>query len=331
MIEKTNGRTGMKAWLVEAFGEPTSMRLGEARGRPPAAGEVRIRHHAAGLNFFDLLQVRGQYQIKPPFPFTPGAEVAGVVEETGEGVTGFSAGDRVMALCRQDGFAEASTIAATHVFRLPDNWGFAEGAAFPIVYHTGWYALHRRARLAAGETLLVHAGASGVGMAAIQIGKALGARVIATASTVAKRDFASSLGADEVIDYTQATWPDEVKRITGGRGADVIYDPVGGDAFDLSTKCIASEGRLLVIGFASGRIPSIAANRILIKNFDVVGAVWGAYAIPRPEYLAESHRLLMELALRPVVRQEYAFGDLVNALEDLDHRRVIGKAVLLVS
>jgi NADPH2:quinone reductase len=320
----------MNAWLVEAFGEPNTMKLGEAAPKPPVAGQLRIRHHAAGLNFFDLLQVRGQYQNKPPFPFTPGAEVAGIVDEVGEGVTHFKPGDRVMALCLQNGFSATSTVPATHVFPLPDTWTFTEGAAFPIVYHTGWYALHRRARLAQGETLLVHAGASGVGMAAIQIGKALGARVIATASTDAKRAFATSLGADAVIDYTQPSWPDEVKRLTEGRGADVIYDPVGGDAFDLSTKCIASEGRILVIGFASGRIPSIAANRILIKNFDVIGAVWGAYAIPRPDYLAEAQQQLTQLELRPRVLHEYAFTELVTALEDLDHRRVTGKAVLLI-
>ncbi len=321
----------MKAWQVHAWGEPSSLQLGEAGTPEVGAGQVRIRHRAAGLNFFDLLQVRGQYQIKPPFPFTPGAEAAGVVEEVGDGVTGFRAGDRVMALCLQNGFGESSVVPATHVFALPESWSFAEGAAFPIVYHTGWYALERRARLERGETLLVHAGASGVGMAAIQIGKAMGARVIATASTETKRAFAVSVGADEVIDYTQAGWPDEVKRLTGGRGADVIYDPVGGDAFDLSTKCIALEGRLLVIGFASGRIPSIAANRILIKNFSVVGAVWGAYAIPRPGYLAEAQRSLAGFALKPQVRQEYSFDHLVDALQDLDQRRVIGKAVLLVS
>lgn len=321
----------IKAWQVEAWGEPSSLKLGSSAAIAPAVGQVRIRHQAAGLNFFDLLQVRGQYQIKPPFPFTPGAEVAGVIEAVGDGVGQFSVGDRVMALCLQNGFGEASNVPVSHVFALPESWTFSEGAAFPIVYHTGWYALNRRAKLAAGETLLVHAGASGVGMAAIQIGKALGARVLATASTVAKRAFASSVGADEVIDYTQANWPDEVKRLTGGRGADVIYDPVGGDAFDASTKCIASEGRILVIGFASGRIPTIAANRILIKNFDVIGAVWGAYALPRPSYLAEAQASLSALAMRPRVLHEYQFGELVNALEDLDGRRVIGKAVLLVS
>ena len=321
----------MKAWQVEAWGEPNSLKLGNPAEPAMAAGQVRIRHHAAGLNFFDLLQVRGQYQIKPPFPFTPGAECAGVVEAVADDVTAFQSGDRVMALCLQNGFAEVSSVPATHVFRLPEGWSFAEGAAFPIVYHTGWYALERRARLKSGETLLVHAGASGVGMAAIQLGKAMGARVIATASTEAKREFASSVGADDVIDYTQPTWPDEVKRLTGGKGANVIYDPVGGDAFDLSTKCIASEGRLLVIGFASGRIPSIAANRILIKNFDVIGAVWGAYALPRPSYLAEAQQSIAALNLRPRVLHQYAFGELVGALEDLDHRRVMGKAVLLHS
>lgn len=314
----------MTSWIVRAWGEPESMTLEETTVPEPKSGEVRIRHHASGINFFDLLQVRGLYQIKPPFPFSPGAEVAGIEEASGR---------RVMALPVVGGFAQSSCVPRERVFDLPDEWSFAEGAGFLIVYHTGWYALHRRAALQPGETLLVHAGASGVGMAAIHLGKAMGARVIATAGSQEKREFAQSLGADAAIDYLDGGWPEEVKKLTGGRGADVIYDPVGGDAFDLSTKCIASEGRLLVIGFASGRIPTLAANRALIKNFSMIGAVWGGYAIPNPAYLAETQRalipLLAQAGIRPVITSEYDFTGLPKALRDVDQRRIIGKSVIL--
>lgn len=313
----------MKAWTLRAWGEPESLTLEDLDPPAPRAGETLIHHHASGINFFDLLQVRGLYQIKPPFPFSPGAEVAGIDTATGR---------RVMALPITGGFAEFSCVPSERVFPLPDGWSFAEGAGFLITYHTGWYALHRRAQLKAGETLLVHAGASGVGMAAIHIGKALGARVLSTAGSVEKREFALSLGADHVIDYLDPAWPDQVKQFTGSRGADVIYDPVGGDTFDLSTKCIASEGRLLVIGFASGRIPNLAINRALIKNFSVIGAVWGGYALPNPAYLAETQQALTQLLrdaeLRPVVTAEYSHSDLPRALRDVDQRRIVGKAVL---
>ncbi len=222
----------------------------------PGPGEVRIRNHAAALNFFDILQVQGKYQIKPPFPFTPGAEVAGIIDALGPGVTQFKPGDRVLALTHGNAFAEQSLGRIGSTFSIPAGMDFPEAAAFPVVYHTSYFALQERAALQPGEWLLVHAGASGVGVSAIQIGRAFGARVIATAGGPEKLTFAKAQGAEHVIDYTDASWVDQVKQLTGGRGADVIYDPVGGDVFDLSTKCIASAGRLLVIGFASGRIPT---------------------------------------------------------------------------
>lgn len=317
----------MKAWHVTQWGEPDTIKLVETPVPTPKPDEVLLRVTAAGLNFFDLLQVRGQYQIKPPFPFTPGAEVCGVVERD---AGPFRAGDRVVAFTITGGFAEYATALLSRTFAAPAAMNDAEAAGFPVVYHTGWYALDRRAHLRKGETLLVNAGASGVGMAAIQIGKALGARVIATAGSAGKLAFARDCGADVALDYTTPAWVDEVKQVTGGRGVDVVYDPVGGDAFDLATKCIAPEGRVLVIGFASGRIPSIAANRILIKNFSVVGAVWGAYALSNPDYLRATQESLVALGVKPVITREYALADLPAALRDVDTRQITGKAVVRV-
>lgn len=321
----------MKAWRVHAWGEPESMRLEQVALPEPGRGEVRVRTFAAALNFFDILQVQGKYQVKPPFPFTPGAEAAGVVDAAGEGVNHVRAGDRVSAIPNGGAFAEFSITPAASVFPIPETLGFAAAAAMPIVYHTSYFALTHRTVLRAGEWLLVHAGASGVGMAAIQIGKALGARVIATAGSEAKRAFAAAQGADHVLDYGDAAWVDRVKELTGA-GADVIYDPVGGDIFDLSTKCIAPEGRLVVIGFAGGRIPSIATNRILLKNISVVGVMWGGYVQAHRDYSRKVQEALLEKyaagKIRPAVSAEYPFAELPRGLRDLAERRVMGKAVV---
>ncbi len=325
----------MRAWRVHAWGEPETMSLDDIAAPEPGPGQVRIRNHAAGLNFFDILQVQGKYQIKPPFPFTPGAEVAGVVDAVGPGVGEFSPGGRVLAITHGGAMAEYSLSRVGMTFAMPPGMDFAEAAAFPIVYHTSYFALRERAALRAGEWLLVHAGASGVGMSAIQLGRAFGARVIATAGSSEKLEFARSLGAEHVINYSDGTWVDQVKQLTGGRGADVIYDPVGGDIFDLSTKCIAVGGRLLVIGFASGRIPTIATNRILIKDIAIVGALWGTYAAAHPEYLAEAQRALAELyakgAIKPPKPQSYPLDQAPAALRDLANRKILGKAALIVT
>ena len=300
----------------------------------PGAGHVRIRVRSAAANFFDILQVQGKYQVKPPFPFTPGAEVAGVVDALGEGVTGFAVGQPVLAFASHGAFAEMCLAEAARTFPVPEGMSMNEAAAMPIVYHTSYLALANRGRLKAGEWLLVHAGASGVGMSAIQIGKAMGARVIATASNPEKLAFAKENGAEFALDYSDARWVDEVKRITGGKGADVIYDPVGGDILELSTKCIAFEGRLLVIGFASGRIPSLAANRALLKNMSLVGVFWGGYVGVRPGYIAETQAALSEMwragRIHPRVGAAFPLAECPVALRELSERRVMGKLVLEV-
>jgi NADPH:quinone reductase len=321
----------MKAWQVHDWCEPTGMVLEDVPIPAPQPGHVLIRNRAASLNFFDILQVQGKYQVKPKLPFAPGAEVAGVVEAVGEGVTSVRTGDAVVATPMVNGMAEFSCARAAMTFALPRGMSFAEAAALPIVYQTSFFALRDRAQLRAGEWLLVHAGASGVGMAAIQLGRAWGARVMATAGSDEKLAFARSQGAEIALSYNDAAWVDQVKQITG-QGADVIYDPVGGDVFDLSSKCIAPFGRLLVVGFASGRIPSIAANRILLKNMSVVGVLWGNHVTARPEYAAATHaelaRMFEQGLIRPVVAQSYRLEDLVQAFDDMASRKVIGKIVV---
>ena len=324
----------MKAWQVRAWGEPEDMTLDDTAIPEPGPGQVRIANRAVALNFFDILQIQGKYQVKPPLPFIPGAEVAGTVDAVGAGVTEVAVGDKVLAMPQAGAYAEYTIAQADRAFPLPPGMDFPEAAAMPVVYHTSYFALKQRAALQSGEWLLVHAGASGVGMAAIQIGKALGARIVATAGSEAKLDFCRAQGADHTLDYRDPSWVDRIKEITGGRGADVIYDPVGGDVFDLSTKCIASEGRLLVIGFASGRIPSIAANRILLKDISIVGVHWGLYVREHPDSTVQTQRALESLYqaghIRPVVGNRYRLNEARAALKDLADRKVIGKAVLVI-
>ena len=323
----------MKAWRIHEWGEPETMSLEDVPAPEPGPGQIRIRVHAVGLNFFDILQVQGKYQVKPPFPFTPGAEAAGTVDALGAGVTEFEPGEAVLSMTHGGAMAEYALGPAAMTFPTPDGMDHATAAAIPIVYQTSYFALRDRAELREGEWLLVHAGASGVGISAIQLGRAWGARVIATAGSAEKLEFARMHGAQHVIDYNDGKWVDQVKQITGGRGADVIYDPVGGDVFDLSTKCIAWDGRILVIGFASGRIPSIAANRILLKNISIVGALWGGQAAANPAYVARAQRSLTDLfqrgELRPPPPVTYPFDTAPAALRDLANRKILWKAVLV--
>jgi NADPH2:quinone reductase len=325
----------MKAWQVSEWGEPEQMTLAEIAIPDPKSGEVRIRNQAAALNFFDILQIQGKYQTKPPLPFTPGAEVAGVIDALGPGVDHLSVGDRVMGSGGLGGFAEYTITPAARTFRIPVTMDFAAAAAMQIVYLTSYLALKVRAALKAQEWLLVHAAAGGVGSAAMQLGKAFGARIIATAGSGDKVDFCLTQGADYALNYRESNWVERVKEITAGHGADVIYDPVGGDLFDLSTKCVAVEGRLIVIGFAGGRIPSIAANRILLKNMSVVGCYWGGYLEHHPAFLDQAQAELFALyeagQIKPVVSRAYSLVDVVGALKALAERKTYGKVVLKIS
>ena len=322
----------MRAITVDHWMEPAELRVSEIPEPEAGPGALQVEVRAAGCNFFDILIVQGKYQVKPAFPFTPGGEIAGEVREVGEGVEGFAVGDRVLARTQTGGFAEIAVVPAGAAHPLPAGMSFEEGAAIPIIYPTSYAALIFRANLQAGETLLVHAAAGGVGSAALQIGKALGARVIATVGGAEKAEIARGLGADEVIDYRADDFVARVNEITGGSGADVIYDPVGGDVFDRSLKCIAWNGRLLVVGFASGRIPELKANRILLKNIAVTGIHWGAYLDNEPERVPETFEGLFALyrdgMIKPLIFNTYALEDLPSALEELASRKTHGKLII---
>jgi NADPH2:quinone reductase len=323
----------MRAVVVDRLMEPKDLRVVDTAEPELHPGGLAVDVKAAGCNFFDILMTQGRYQVKPPLPFVPGAELAGVVSAVGAEVDGVRVGDRVLASTPLGAFAEQAVVSARTAWRMPDGMTFEEGAAFPIVYPTSYAALVLRANLRAGETLLVHAAAGGVGLAAVQIGKALGARVLATAGGPDKLAVAREAGAEVGIDYRDADWVEQVKAATQGRGADVIYDSVGGDVLDQSLKCIAWSGRLLVIGFASGRIPEIKANRILLKNIAVIGLHWGAYAVHEPARVPEVVSALFRLydagAIRPVIGGRYPLAHVAEALEALGSRQTYGKLVIV--
>jgi len=323
----------VRAVVVDRLSGPEELRVREAPEPELFAGGLAIDVKAAGCNFFDILMARGSYQVKPPLPFVPGAELAGIVTAVGAEVDDFRVGDRVLASVPLGAFAERAVVPARSAWRMPGGMTFEEGAALPIVYPTSYAALVLRTQLRAGETLLVHAAAGGVGLAAVQIGKALGARVIATAGGTEKLEVARRAGADVGIDYRDGDWAERVRGVTGGRGADVIYDSVGGDVLDQSLKCIAWSGRLLVIGFAGGTIPAIKANRILLKNISVIGLHWGAYATHEPERIPEVFEALFRLydtdAIHPVVFERFPLERVADALTALGSRRTYGKVVLV--
>lgn len=322
----------MRAIVVDRWMEPSELGVREIPEPEIPPGKVLVEVRAAGCNFFDILMVQGRYQVKPPFPFVPGAEIGGVVCGLGEGVEEFAVGDRVCASVGTGAFAERCLAGVGSCWRIPDGMSFEEGAALPVVYPTSYAALVYRADISEGETLLVHAAAGGVGTAAVQIGKALGARVIATAGGPEKCEVAKRVGAELCIDYRSEDFVAGVRDFTEGRGADVIYDPVGGDITDKSLKCIAWNGRLLIIGFASGQIPEIKANRILLKNIAVTGLHWGAHDKFEPEKIPLTFDALFELHERgliaPVLYRNYALEELPEALAALGSRRSYGKVII---
>ena len=322
----------MRAVVVDRFMEPEELAVVETAPPTLGPGDLRIAVRAAGCNFSDILMLKGEYQVKPPFPFIPGGEVGGVVDEVGTDVDGFAVGDRVMARCALGGYAEEVVAGAASVYRLPENLSFEAGAALPTVYPTSYAALVWRAPVVAGETVLVHAAAGGVGLSAVQIAKALGARVIATAGGPDKLAIAEQAGADVLIDYRQEDFVPRVLEETDGRGADVIYDSVGGDTTDRSLKCINWNGRLLVIGFASGDIPHVKMNRVLLKNISLVGLHWSAYPDREPERIDECIEGLFAMAaegkIDPLISAVYPLDEAGEALRALASRKTTGKIVL---
>lgn len=322
----------MKAVVCREFAPPENLTVEDVPSPEVRGGEVKIKVHAAGVNFPDVLMVQGLYQMKPEFPFSPGLEVAGEVMEVGKGVTHYKEGDRVIGVVNYGGFAEEVCAPASMTLPMPDNMTYEHGAAFPIIYGTSHIALWDRAKVKVGETILVLGAAGGVGLTAVEIGKLLGANVIAAASTDEKLELAKSYGANHLIKYTEEDLRESVKKITGGRYADVVYDPVGGDAFDSAIRCVAWGGRYLVIGFASGRIPELAINRLLLKNSSLVGVYWGAHALNAPALMQQSFdKLLTWYAagkIKPHVDATYSLEDAPQALMALANREAKGKLVL---
>jgi NADPH2:quinone reductase len=325
----------MKAVVCKAFGPPESLAIDQVASLPtPGKHEVKIAVHAAGLNFPDTLMVAGKYQVKPPFPFSPGMECAGVVAEVGEEVTEVKPGDRVTAMPGHGGMAEEVIAPASFVFRIPDTMTFEQAAGFPVTYGTVYYALVDRARLQAGEVLMVHGAAGGVGSSAVELGKLLGATVIATAGSDEKLEVARRLGAEHGINYSKESIKDRTKTLTGNRGADVIFDPVGGNVFTESLRSIAMDGRLLVIGFASGQIPEAPANLILLKNCAVVGVYWEGFAKSNPQRNRENFAALFRWfeagKLKPPVSKVFPLDQVPQAMNVLLSRQATGKLVISI-
>lgn len=324
----------MKAVLCKAFGPAETLVLEEIASPEAKKNEVLLQVHAAGVNFPDTLIIEGKYQFKPPFPFSPGGEASGVVTAVGEKVSHLKVGDRVMALTGWGSFAEDVAVPGYNVMPIPAGMDFASAAAFGMTYGTSMHALKQRANLQPGETLLVLGASGGVGLAAVEIGKAMGAKVIAAASSAEKLEVAKAAGADELINYSESNLKDEVKRLTGGQGADVIYDPVGGDLFDAAIRSIAWNGRLLVVGFASGRIPELPVNLTLLKGAAVVGVFWGSFAQRQPQDNAANFQQLFawhaEGKLKPLVSQTFPLAQAAEAINTLGQRKAVGKVVVQV-
>jgi NADPH2:quinone reductase len=323
----------MRALVVETLSEDFSgCAVREVPTPSPGPGEVLVRVRAASVNFPDLLMTKGEYQFKPPLPFTPGLDLAGEVAALGDGVTGWKTGDAMVGGARLGGFAEYAVLSAEALKPKPARLSFAEAAAYGAAYLTAYVALVRRARLEPGEWVLVHGAAGGVGLAAVDLAKTLGARVIAASASDAKLAEIQRLYAPDAVVNVTGGFKDKVKAITGGRGADVIYDPVGGDVFDESVRCIAFDGRLLVIGFTSGRIPNVSVNMPLIKGFSVMGVRAGEYGRQFPEKGRENAqavwRMADEGAIRPHVHATFKLEHWREAFDTLANRQVVGKAVI---
>ena len=322
----------MKAIVCKSWGLPDTLVVEDLPDAAPGPGEVAIDVHAAGVNFPDVLIIQNKYQFKPELPFTPGSELAGVVRSVGDGVSHFKAGDKVLAFVNLGAFAQQISVPAKAVVPMPPGLGFDTAAAFTLTYGTSHHAVVDRAQLKAGETMLVLGAAGGVGLAAIEIGKALGARVIAAASTDEKLAICKEHGADATINYTTEDLREAIKSATGGKGPDVIYDPVGGIYAEPAFRSIAWRGRYLVIGFANGEIPKLPLNLPLLKGASLVGVFWGEFAKREPKAnLAAMQQLMGWMAegkMRPHISGRYALADTAKALNDMAARKVTGKVVI---
>lgn len=325
----------MKAVICREFGPVSDLEYADMPdpALAPTMNDdgVIISVKAAGVNFPDGLLVQGLYQAKPQTPFSPGMEVAGTIEKTGPSAGSLKPGDRVAAILSHGGYAEKVTTPASSVFPLPDTMPYGDACALLCAWSTAHHALKQRARIAPGETLVVLGAAGSTGLGAIQIGKAMGAQVIAVASSEDKRNASIEAGADEAIGYDNLK--DAIRQATGGKGADVIFDPVGGEAFDAACRSMARNGRYLVIGFAAGEIPKFPVNLALLKEFSLVGVFWGAFTRHEPEDFAENIRQLFDWhtrgLVRPVIERNWALCDAAKALEHVLNRRAVGKSILI--
>ena len=322
----------MRALVCNEYGPPESLVIEERDDPVPGKGQVLVDIAAAGINFPDVLMIAGKYQVRTPPPFVPGNEASGIVAAIGDGVTEFAVGDRVIINSTGGAFAEKCIADSRTTALLPDVLNFEQGAGFSITYSTSYHALKQSAALQPGETILVLGAAGGVGITAVEIAKAMGARVIAAASTDAKLRFAKSAGADELVNYSEVPLKEAVKELTGGDGVDVVYDPVGGDLAEQAFRATAWHGRYLVIGFASGDIPKFAANIALLKEASIIGIWWGTWATKNPKLQLQNVMELVQLIhagkLTPRITESYAFDDFIEAFQAITERRALGKVTL---
>ena len=323
----------MKALVCEQYGPVEDLKYRDFPDPEPAPGEILVAVKAIGVNFPDGLLVEGKYQARPECPFAPGSEISGEVVGMGEGVIDFAVGDRVLALTTNFGaYAEQITLPSSAAYKMPASMDYETGAALLAASGTAHHGLRQRGRLQAGETLVVLGAAGGTGIAAVQIGKAIGARVIAVCSSEEKLAFAKSQGADDGINYSEQDLNKAIKALTNGRGADVVYDAVGGDAFDACSRAMAWDGRLLIVGFASGRIPELPVNLTLVKGYSVVGVFWGQFTQTEPEAHAANMRELFQWCeegkVRPIVDRRFKLADGIEAIKYVTGRNVMGKVVI---
>jgi NADPH2:quinone reductase len=325
----------MRALVCKEYGPPERLVIEERPDPVPGAGEALVNIKAAGINFPDVLVIAGSYQVKIPPPFVPGNEAAGIVEAVGEGVSRLKPGDRVIATPSGGAFADKCVVAEKLCLPLPDALSFEQGAGFTVTYATTYHAFRQCTELKAGETVLVLGAAGGVGSTAVEIAKALGARVIAAASTEEKLQFAREAGADETINYAEVSLRDAVKELTGGKGVDVVYDPVGGELAQMALRSLAWHGRYLVIGFACGDIPEFPANIALLKEASIIGVWWGTWAARNPglsiQNMTELAAMVQAGELKPRVTESYPLERYVDAFAAITERRARGKVVLTMS